>query len=99
MSRIFVCGDTHGIIDAKKLLRLKEKENLSQDDYIIICGDAGIVWSKDSLKDHIDFFEGLNLFTRKKEKNFFSEFRWFFKKTLTKHKLPERTFLFIFILF
>jgi len=60
MSRIFVCGDTHGIIDAKKLLRLKEKENLSQDDYIIICGDAGIVWSKDSLKDHIDFFEGLD---------------------------------------
>ena len=42
MSRIFICGDTHGIIDAKKLERLKAREQLNQDDYIIICGDGGI---------------------------------------------------------
>ena len=41
---IFITGDTHGDIDYKKLLILKEK-NLSCDDYLIICGDAGICWS------------------------------------------------------
>lgn len=41
---IFITGDTHGDIDYKKLLTLKEK-NLSYDDYLIICGDAGICWS------------------------------------------------------
>ena len=41
---IFITGDTHGDIDYKKLLIIKEK-NLSCDDYLIICGDAGICWS------------------------------------------------------
>ena len=41
---IFITGDTHGDIDYKKLLILKER-NLSYDDYLIICGDAGICWS------------------------------------------------------
>jgi DNA repair exonuclease SbcCD nuclease subunit len=41
---IYITGDTHGDIDYPKLLKLKEK-NLSYDDYLIICGDAGICWS------------------------------------------------------
>ncbi len=41
---IFITGDTHGDIDYPKLLKLKEKK-LSYDDYLIICGDAGICWS------------------------------------------------------
>ena len=41
---IYITGDTHGDIDYPKLLKLKEK-NLSFDDYLIICGDAGICWS------------------------------------------------------
>ena len=41
---IFVTGDTHGDIDYPKLLKLKERK-LSHDDYLIICGDAGICWS------------------------------------------------------
>lgn len=41
---IFITGDTHGDIDYKKLLVLKEK-NLSYRDYLIICGDAAICWS------------------------------------------------------
>ena len=44
---IYITGDTHGDIDYKKLLTLKEK-NLSYDDYLIICGDAGICWSPQS---------------------------------------------------
>ena len=46
---IFITGDTHGEIDYKKLLSLKEK-NLSNDDYLIICGDAGICWSPRSFQ-------------------------------------------------
>ena len=60
MNRIFICGDTHGLIDAKKLERLKDKEYLDYGDYIIICGDSGIVWSKDCLKEYINYFESLN---------------------------------------
>ena len=41
---IYITGDTHGDIDYPKLLKLKEKK-LSRDDYLIICGDAGICWS------------------------------------------------------
>ena len=41
---IFITGDTHGDIDYRKLLALKEK-HLSYNDYLIICGDAGICWS------------------------------------------------------
>lgn len=41
---IYITGDTHGDIDYPKLLKLKEKK-LSYDDYLIICGDAGICWS------------------------------------------------------
>ena len=45
LNMIFVTGDTHGDVDYKKLLSLKEK-NLSYDDYLIICGDAAICWSQ-----------------------------------------------------
>ena len=41
---IYITGDTHGDIDFSKLLSLKDK-NLTYDDCLIICGDAGICWS------------------------------------------------------
>ena len=59
MNRIFVCGDTHGGHDLKKLVDLSEKEKLDYSDYIIICGDAGIVWSYDTLEEDIKLFEDL----------------------------------------
>ena len=52
---IYITGDTHGDIDYKKLLTLKEK-NLSYGDFLIICGDAGICWS------HQEFQYFLNLY-------------------------------------
>ena len=42
---IFITGDTHGDVDFKKLLQLKERR-LSYDDYLIICGDVAICWSE-----------------------------------------------------
>ena len=55
---VFITGDTHGDIDFDKLLLLKEK-NLSYDDYLIICGDAGICWSPHTFQYHLDLFNGL----------------------------------------
>ena len=54
---IFVCGDTHGTLDVGKLESLRTKNNLCYDDYLIVCGDCGIIWSKDTLKKHINYFE------------------------------------------
>lgn len=55
---IFITGDTHGDIDYLKLLTLKEKK-LSYDDYLIICGDAGICWSPQSFQYHLDLYNDI----------------------------------------
>ena len=46
MSRIFITGDTHGMIDWEKIntTRFPEQKNLTKDDYLIILGDFGGVW-------------------------------------------------------
>ena len=50
MSRIFFVGDTHGAIEINKLSfqNFAEGRNLTKDDYVIICGDFGCLWSGDS---------------------------------------------------
>ena len=45
---IYITGDTHGDVDYYKLLELRKKP-VSYNDYLIICGDAGIVWSSQDL--------------------------------------------------
>lgn len=55
---IYITGDTHGDIDYKKLLTLKEK-NLSYDDYLIICGDVGICWSTQTFQYHLDLYNAI----------------------------------------
>lgn len=48
MSKIYITGDTHGEIDINKLNRINfpDGQNLTKDDYVIICGDFGLVWGK-----------------------------------------------------
>lgn len=47
---IYVTGDTHGLNDFHKLHVLAgENPNLTRDDYAIIAGDFGGVWSKETL--------------------------------------------------
>lgn len=42
---IYITGDTHGPIDIHKLSkRYFDDSNLTKDDYLIICGDFGLVW-------------------------------------------------------
>lgn len=47
MSRIFITGDTHGNYDKQKLNlhEFPESKHLTKDDYVIIAGDAAILWS------------------------------------------------------
>lgn len=47
MNRFFVTGDTHMNIDIKKLNKknFPTQRNLTKDDYLIVCGDFGMVWS------------------------------------------------------
>ena len=55
---IYITGDTHGDIDYRKLVSLIEK-GLSYDDYLIICGDAGICWSSDTLQYFLSLYNVL----------------------------------------
>ena len=55
---ILITGDTHGEIDYKKLLVLKQ-EKLSYDDYLIICGDAAICWSEKELSHLKDLYNDI----------------------------------------
>lgn len=43
---IFVTGDTHANIDIGKLSvkNFPKQKELSKDDYLIVCGDFGLVW-------------------------------------------------------
>lgn len=43
---IYVTGDIHGDIDIGKLStdRFPQQRTLSKDDYLIVCGDFGLVW-------------------------------------------------------
>ena len=42
---LYVTGDTHRQIDINKLYTFIETNNVTKDDYLIITGDVGILWS------------------------------------------------------
>ncbi len=47
MARIFVTGDTHQGLDIRKLNtdNFPIQRELTKDDYLIICGDFGMIWN------------------------------------------------------
>ena len=52
---IYITGDTHGGIDINKLTSKALKKanlNLTEEDYVIICGDFGFIWSPDTSSDY-----------------------------------------------
>lgn len=60
-NRIFITGDIHGDIDDMRKLssdNFPEGKNLTKDDYVIICGDFGLVW--DNSKEELYLREWLN---------------------------------------
>lgn len=57
---IYITGDTHGLIDFEKLIYFN-KGYYSTKDVLIILGDAGIVWSRETLDDYIRKFNFLGI--------------------------------------
>ena len=49
---IYITGDTHGDIDFAKLKKYFSKRYVTRKDYLIILGDAGIVWSENECYIH-----------------------------------------------
>ena len=57
---ILVTGDTHGYIDFNKLKTLSDKiKDLAITDYVIISGDFGGVWNKNTLDKDLYKYEKL----------------------------------------
>lgn len=50
---IFITGDLHGNYDIKKLStrNFPIQSGLTRSDYVIICGDFGLIWEKNSKED------------------------------------------------
>lgn len=56
---IYITGDTHGVNDIDKLYN-KKLEDLTKDDYVIILGDFGFIWSKSPDKHEKRWLKWLN---------------------------------------
>ena len=57
---IFVTGDTHGLTDYFKLGVFAQKNpQLTKDDFVIVAGDFGGVWSKQDLENTLDAYSKL----------------------------------------
>ena len=62
MSRVFLCGDTHGYGDIDKLNteRFPEQRELTKNDYVIILGDFGLLWKVQEDKSERYWLNWLN---------------------------------------
>ena len=57
---IFITGDTHGQRDFAKLRFFANEINIAgKDDYLIIAGDFGAVWSEKTLEEDLEPYERL----------------------------------------
>ena len=45
-SMIYITGDCHGNFERFNVSIFSEQKEMTKDDYVIICGDFGGVWSK-----------------------------------------------------
>lgn len=54
MNKVLIVGDTHGNLTLDKLRTLRRDcedkvQTLTKNDYIIVCGDFGLLWNYESL--------------------------------------------------
>lgn len=54
---IYVTGDTHGSLDYNKIHCMRKR--LRKDDFLIIAGDFGAVWHKNTLRETLKIYERL----------------------------------------
>lgn len=52
MAKLYITGDIHGDIDIRKLSKNNfiEGETLTKEDFVVICGDFGLIWSNPPTK-------------------------------------------------
>lgn len=55
---IYVTGDTHGDIDFSKLLSTKLMD-LTEKDYVIICGDCGVLFLPEDMEKMLEMYSSL----------------------------------------
>lgn len=62
MSRIFITGDVHNDIDISKFKRKNFEaatginfDSITKDDYMIVCGDFGLIWHSEENKHKENF--------------------------------------------
>lgn len=55
---IYITGDTHGNIDFPKLKNYFKKRYVTDNDYLIILGDVGMVWSENEVFINEYFYLG-----------------------------------------
>ena len=74
---IFITGDCHGNYERFNRSIFPEQEEMTKEDYVIICGDFGGVWSKDKesntetmLMDWLDCKPFTTLFVDGNHENF-----------------------------
>lgn len=56
---IYLVADIHGYIRLEWLKAQLDKIPLTEADYLIILGDAGIIWSKDEHGEVMEYYQGL----------------------------------------
>ena len=70
---IYITGDRHGNFERFNPSIFPEQNGMTKDDYVIICGDFGGVWSKDEESKRetmiLDLFENCNHITNVRLKN------------------------------
>lgn len=56
---IYLTGDTHGMMDTWKVddENFPDMVNLTRNDYLIVCGDFGALWSEQFKKRYIGYWE------------------------------------------
>lgn len=62
MSKLFCTGDTHGSIDFQKLIDFQDKygKELTKNDYVMIAGDFGVIWSDEEDAEEYFLLEWLD---------------------------------------
>ena len=53
---VYITGDTHAVFTRFGTKVFPEQKEMTKDDYVIICGDFGGVWDKDTSGKEENFF-------------------------------------------
>ncbi len=59
-NKMYITGDTHGITSFYKLTMFDElHKELTREDFVVIAGDCGVVWSESTLQSRVSLYQSL----------------------------------------